>query len=132
MSTGTSSLFSTVIISVMRLTIIMKNDHPWLKDTKFFPKTARVVLSVWLLAFTFSIPPLLGIGGYDQSFVGISCLPAWNKNSLKDVAFICYVCIAGGIIPAAIIVLSNILVFNALQKVSYIIIWNEKGSYANE
>ena len=66
-----SSLFSTVIISVMRLAIIMKNDHPWLKDTKFLPKSAMVVLAVWLLAFTFSIPPLLGIGGYDQSFVGV-------------------------------------------------------------
>ena len=66
-----SSLFSTVIISVMRLTIIMKNDHPWLKDTNFLPKSAMVVLAVWLLAFTFSIPPLLGIGGYDQSFVGV-------------------------------------------------------------
>ena len=60
-----------------------------------------------------------------------SCLPAWNKNSLKDVAFISYVCIAGGIIPAAVIVLANIIVFNALQKVSYIIIWNQKGSMLN-
>ena len=66
------------------------------------------------------------MGVYVKNY--FSCLPAWNKNSLKDVAFICYVCIAGGIIPAAIIVLSNILVFNALQKVSYIIIWNQKGS----
>ena len=35
---------------------------------------------------------------------------------------------AGGIIPAAVIVLSNMLVFNSLQKVSYIMIWNQKGS----
>ena len=66
------------------------------------------------------------MGVYVKNY--FSCLPAWNKNSLKDVAFICYVCIAGGIIPAAVIVLSNILVFNALQKVSYIMIWNQKGS----
>ena len=65
------------------------------------------------------------MGLYVQNY--FSCLPAWNKNSLKDVAFICYVCIAGGIIPATVIVMSNILVFNALQKVRYIEIWNQKG-----
>ena len=71
------------------------------------------------------------MGLYVQNY--FSCLPAWDKNSLKDVAFICYVCIAGGIIPATVIVMSNLLVFNALQKVSYIIIWNQKGvCYANE
>ena len=60
-----------------------------------------------------------------------SCLPSWNKNSLRDVAFISYVCMAGGIIPAAVIVLSNMLVFNSLQKVSYIMIWNQRGSMLN-
>ena len=72
MKIGMASLYLTVILSVIRLIIIKKRDDSWLKRCSFsHRKDFFSMMIIWVFTFTFSLPPLLGIGRYDQSMVGV-------------------------------------------------------------
>ena len=72
MKIGMASLYLTVILSVIRLIIIKKRDDSWLKRCSFsHRKDLLSMMIIWVFTFTFSLPPLLGIGRYDQSMVGV-------------------------------------------------------------
>ena len=72
MKIGMASLYLTVILSVIRLIIIKKKDDSWLKRCSFsHRKDVLSITIIWVFTFTFSLPPLLGIGRYDQSMVGV-------------------------------------------------------------
>ena len=50
-------------------------------------------------------------------FTFSSCLPAWSTDTLLDAVYIWYVWVGGGLIPATIVLVSNILAIIQLRKV---------------
>ena len=50
--------------------------------------------------------------------MNFSCLPSWTNNNPIGIGYIWYVCIAGGVIPAVVILLSSFLIHNELRKVN--------------
>ena len=66
-----SSLYSTALLAIVRLIVVKKNSNSWFKafDTSLVP--TNLILAIWLVAITFSTPPLVGFGNYDQSMVGV-------------------------------------------------------------
>ena len=50
-------------------------------------------------------------------FTFSSCLPAWSTDRLRDAVYIWYVWIGGGLIPATIVLVSNILAILTLKRV---------------
>ena len=67
---GMASLYTTVALSIVRLHIINGKDRSWLEHSSLSLRNSRYLLFIWILAFTFAVPPLIGIGIYDQSMVG--------------------------------------------------------------
>ena len=67
---GMASLYTTVVLSIVRLHIINGKDRSWLEHTSLSLRNTRYILFIWILALTFAAPPLIGIGIYDQSMVG--------------------------------------------------------------
>ena len=67
---GMASLYTTVVLSIVRLHIINGKDRSWLEHSSLSLRNSRYLLFIWILAFTFAVPPLIGIGIYDQSMVG--------------------------------------------------------------
>ena len=67
---GMASLYTTVALSIVRLHIINGKDRSWLEHSSLSLRSSRYLLFIWILAFTFAAPPLIGIGIYDQSMVG--------------------------------------------------------------
>ena len=60
---------------------------------------------------------------YDVTYIIItctaySCLPTWSNDNIHELAYVWYVCLAGGIIPAFLMVTTNIYVVFASPKVS--------------
>ena len=51
-------------------------------------------------------------------FMNFSCLPSWTSANPVDVGYIWYVCIAGGVIPAVVILMSNFVIHDELRKVN--------------
>ena len=50
-----------------------------------------------------------------------SCLPTWTRHNPYELAFIWYVCIAGGVIPAILMITINLyVIFTLNHKVFYI------------
>ena len=66
-----SSLYSTALLAIVRLIVVKKKSNSWFKafDTSLVP--TNLILAIWLVAITFSTPPLVGFGNYDQSMVGV-------------------------------------------------------------
>lgn len=50
-------------------------------------------------------------------FTFSSCLPAWSTDTLLDAVYIWYVWVGGGLIPATIVLVSNILAIIQLRRV---------------
>lgn len=61
----------TVILAVIRLIVVYKNDNTWLEDSKFSLKTVCVLIIAWVHALFISLPPLFGLGRYGQDMVGV-------------------------------------------------------------
>ena len=49
-----------------------------------------------------------------------SCLPAWSKTNFTEFAYVGYVCVGGGIFPAAILISSHIYIMKILDKVMFL------------
>ena len=66
-----SALVGTVIISVIRLSIIKRGHSFWFETS--CPSLKGLFCSVlsFILAMSFSVPPLMGYGKFDQSMVGV-------------------------------------------------------------
>ena len=67
-----SSLYSTSLLAIVRLIVVKKKSNKcWFEtfNTSFIP--TNIILTIWLVAITFSTPPLVGFGDYDQSMVGV-------------------------------------------------------------
>jgi hypothetical protein len=64
-----ASLYASLSLALVRLIIIKFNDNTWLEVNSF--KSKIPMLIIWPLTLTFSIPPLIGFGYYDQSMVGV-------------------------------------------------------------
>ena len=65
-----ASLYASLSLTVVRLIIIKFNDNSWLEADSFKSKISLLMI-IWPITLTFSIPPLVGIGYYDQSMVGV-------------------------------------------------------------
>ena len=50
--------------------------------------------------------------------VFLSCLPSWSNDNVTEVAYIWCVAVIGGLIPAVLMMISNIFVVNTLYVVS--------------
>ena len=68
---GMASLFGTVSFAVARLLIMRKKDHLWLETEKLSPMSILQLQLSWLLALSFSVPPLFGYGRYSKDMIGI-------------------------------------------------------------
>ena len=69
---GMCSLYSTAMLALVRLIVVKKNKYNyWFEtcDTSYVP--TNLILAIWFVAITFSTPPLVGFGQYDQSMVGV-------------------------------------------------------------
>ena len=66
-----ASLFLTVILALVRMMIVTKKDDSWLQRSTFSCKNRLLMLTLWIFTLGFSLPPLIGIGRYDQSMVGV-------------------------------------------------------------
>lgn len=66
-----ASLYSTAVLAIVKLIAIKKKDNYWFEPFLFSFGPTNLILTTWLVAFTFSIPPLVGFGKYDQSMVGV-------------------------------------------------------------
>ena len=67
---GMASLYTTVALNFARLHVIRRKDQSWLEHTSISWKNTRSLMFIWILAFSFALPPLIGIGIYDQTMVG--------------------------------------------------------------
>ena len=68
---GMASLFGTVSFAVARLLIMRKKDNLWLETEKLSPMSILQLQLSWLLALSFSVPPLFGYGRYSKDMIGI-------------------------------------------------------------
>ena len=68
---GMSALCGTVLISVIRLMIMKRGDRFWFQPSCPSVKGAFCSIMSFLLAMSFSVPPLVGYGKFDQSMVGV-------------------------------------------------------------
>ena len=61
----------TVILAVIRLIIVNKNDNTWLEEAKLSFKTVSILIIAWVHALFLALPPLFGFGRYGQDMVGV-------------------------------------------------------------
>ena len=61
----------TVILAVIRLIVVNKNDNTWLEESKLSLKTVCILIISWVHALFLSLPPLIGLGRYGQDMVGV-------------------------------------------------------------
>ena len=47
-----------------------------------------------------------------------SCLPGWKSDTGMDITYMLYICIAGGLIPSMIIVVTNGYLLHTIHRVS--------------
>ena len=69
-----SSVYSTSVLAIVRLIAIKKIDNSWFEACETSLRPAFLILTIWLLSITFSVPPLVGFGQYDQSMLGVRYL----------------------------------------------------------
>ena len=48
----------------------------------------------------------------------VSCLPGWKSDTGMDMTYMFYICIAGGLIPSMIIVVTNGYLLHTIHRVS--------------
>ena len=68
---GMASLYSTVSFAIVRLIIVKTKPTLWLGPSTVSLEATRALQLICLFVLTFSIPPLIGYGRYDNEMFGI-------------------------------------------------------------
>ena len=68
---GMASLFATLSFAIVRFLIVMKKDNIWLETSKLSTLGKCKIQLIWLVALSFSLPPLFGFGRYENEMIGV-------------------------------------------------------------
>ena len=68
---GMASLFATLSFAIVRFLILMKKDNIWLETSKLSTLGKCKIQLTWLVALSFSLPPLFGFGRYENEMIGV-------------------------------------------------------------
>ena len=65
------SLYSTVILAIVRLIVVMTDDNSWLRPSGYSLRSTWTISLALMLALIVGLSPLIGFGRYDVDMVGI-------------------------------------------------------------
>lgn len=110
------SLHTITALSIDRFVLL---SYPMKYKSLFDWKKALVVqLTLWVISFGISIPPVLGFGEYEYSVFLASCNARWTGKGNRGIDNIYYVAFFGveALIPILILMFTNVWVVKIVKK----------------
>lgn len=107
---GCTSLLTLTVLSVQRCLYVWS---PAFFSIRGYRLPKYLIVFIWSLSASFSVPPFFGWSEYVPEQCGLSCAPCFQDPRYKDYSI--YILVAGFIIPLIVIITSSALTILRLR-----------------